>query len=843
MAALQQVLVIAQELPRWGSRRPTTYPEWVTLEVAHGGFATGRAKSAFLVEAEQLKERSEHAEVPEPRTNQSFLNEEGLQELAAMLDSGLYQIEFPENSAFLVLVHLLRQDRVQDARELMQELAPYIDEIRFYPSASATAPTFSPLKVGVINIRELKGILHSIQGACGKRGLTMSRHQDGCDFYQPIQAQALRILTDVLENGGALPSDCTEIKKEIEALATQYFIVNPIPSKVVVKVATKGVAQDPHPVSKHIRAHSTTRVLVEALCTMALGNQLSEEELKTVTDRVRTVAAKNGVVGTPRYETYRARVELSSAVSNNGAEVGMAAAKILNSEKQADQSYLEESEVTALAEKVMAAVNKSSGNNNGYSTAIRAPRQYHGTSASQLPTRVQSAFSRAVSRTIEEHIEAGVINSAEMIADVVPVLFNAAASNKIEDPVLRRLYCDLAVAFSRRRSLLLLDLQSQVRLDELPFAKPMLAGLKSGSGNSAEVVATIDTIRIATRAWLDHFPHTMTPNRFVSAIKGVIRGLRGPTNQNSYAPAPSNTGIFAAISNMLGLSRTAAVAEAPAAPTPSTPEVEMPRLLEELAADIFMGSFSSNFPLSTLQAAKALRGTIYERYYNLSAIYAKLIAEMGRVAQTTTAAGPPSQLGSILLDCATDCQPLWGADNTGRYTVANGRIIEAVMVLSTHNLYQLYSWLGLEQAAPSEGGVNNLNAARATWKYIIGVFTNPPADTYYGYRMVAYAWRQLLFFLSMEEKRVVIEGDEESLATFRLTMENFVAEMQQLVGGASTLSDTRKELLTQKFIDALRMVAVEGQTNSIARIPRPANARGAPFGDVVLGYFNWRMFK
>ena len=26
-----------------GTRRPTAYPEWVTLEVAEGGFATGRA--------------------------------------------------------------------------------------------------------------------------------------------------------------------------------------------------------------------------------------------------------------------------------------------------------------------------------------------------------------------------------------------------------------------------------------------------------------------------------------------------------------------------------------------------------------------------------------------------------------------------------------------------------------------------------------------------------------------------------------------------------------------------------------------------------------------------------
>eukprot|EP00658_Telonema_sp_P-2_P043207 TRINITY_DN3114_c0_g1_i3.p1 TRINITY_DN3114_c0_g1~~TRINITY_DN3114_c0_g1_i3.p1 ORF type:complete len:400 (-),score=135.05 TRINITY_DN3114_c0_g1_i3:359-1558(-) len=398
-----------------------------------------------------------------------------------------------------------------------------------------------------------------------------------------------------------------------------------------------------------------------------------------------------------------------------------------------------------------------------------------------------------------------------MIADVVPMLSNAAASNKIEDPILRSLYCSLAVAFSRRRSLLLVDLSSQVRLDELPWAKQILCGLQAGSSSSSDVVATIDTIRIATRSWIDHFPHTMTPNRFVSSIKAVMRGLKG----------------------------TGSTAGQPDA-------IEMPKLLEELASDIFMGSFSSNFSLSTLQAARSLQGTLYERYYNIGPIYDDLIAQLGpHAARTDGGREGVTAMSGVLLEATTNCMPRWKVPvETGRgnYTVANGRTLEAVMVMSTHNLCQLYAWLGLGNASPSEGGVDNMAAVRKTWKHIVGLFESPPEDTYYGYRMVAYAWRQLLFFLSMEEKRLTHADDADSIAAFRATMAALCDEMQQTIGTAK-LTEVISERLSTKFVNVLRKVAAEGKVNTMDDIQKPDAEKGCSHGDVVLGYFSWSMFK
>ena len=799
-AAIKDLIVPKGPGPQW--KEDEIFPAWVTLRAPWKGEPLEPV--AYL--------NSPLTGAYHARTNQSYLTDAGLQELANLLDSGAYQIEYPENAVLMVVVHLLRLDRVQEARKILMTVTPYMNMLRFFPTATFYIPTFGPDRVGVINVGSLKKQL----SYCfyHPQSATQTHHRDGCDLYEPIQAEAIKLL--LASAGTALTAETdklllTQISDDLKAdmkwLITRYWVINPDASDLVQQSADIAAIRDPHPVGKHTRKNATTRMLIEAMCSVFIKTKfrgpvtLSMDNLSLVGNRIRTVIAKRGELGTPKHdEDYRARVELSSAVSGNNRTVAQAAISVLTDEHYGDSAYINEAEAPALAAKMLSATSKATPT----PVTIAAPRLYHGGSSTGLPTVVASGISRATARTIEEHIQAGIINSADGIASVIPALFTACASNKIEDPVFRNLYCHLSLALARRQNERFSKAVGYTCMGVLPWANLMRSDI---DGEASDVVATGDTIRIATRAWIDHFPHTMTPNRFVSSINRLVWAL----NKQGNTPAPT-------------LDTT-----------------ELPTmLLRDISNDsTFAGSFSSNFSLSTLQAARALQGTLYERYYDLGPIYADLIARLGpHAARTDGGREGVTAMSGILLDATTNCMPRWKVPAmTGRhnYTVANGRTLESVMVMSTHNLCQLYAWLGLGSASPSEGGVDNMAAARKTWKHIIGLFESPPEDTYYGYRMVAYAWRQLLFFLSMEEKRLTQADDADSIRAFRATMAALCDEMQQAIGTAK-LSESIAERLSTKFVAVLRKVAAKGKVNTMD------SKDGAAHGDVVLGHFGWPMF-
>jgi len=85
-------------LTKPGSRQPTKYPKWLTLEVAQGGFATGRLTAAL---------RSFD------KSSRLYLEPEGMRELLSMLETGAYDIQDPENAALLIVAWLMKKDKVR----------------------------------------------------------------------------------------------------------------------------------------------------------------------------------------------------------------------------------------------------------------------------------------------------------------------------------------------------------------------------------------------------------------------------------------------------------------------------------------------------------------------------------------------------------------------------------------------------------------------------------------------------------------------------------------------------------------------------------------------------------
>ncbi|MFE7508247.1 hypothetical protein [Promicromonospora sp. NPDC057488] len=118
-----------------GTRTPVRdLPAWVTLDVLHGGFASGSAAAGGPLSDD---EHTLARELDVPRTraalNAWHLTDEGRARLLALLDSGHYEIVHPENAALLVVAWLVHAGDTDTAVSVLEQMGPLMDRLRFYP--------------------------------------------------------------------------------------------------------------------------------------------------------------------------------------------------------------------------------------------------------------------------------------------------------------------------------------------------------------------------------------------------------------------------------------------------------------------------------------------------------------------------------------------------------------------------------------------------------------------------------------------------------------------------------------------------------------------------------------
>jgi hypothetical protein len=149
-----------------GSRTPVAdTPAWVTLEVAHGGFATGRYLAETpLDDDETALLRS----LPDPtpgttdreRINLWYLSDAGLEKLSAAIRSERYRVEVPEEAALLVVAWLLDEGHHELALDTVAELRPLMHRVRFSPRLQ-TQPRSSGALVRLQTVAEVAEPLHN----------------------------------------------------------------------------------------------------------------------------------------------------------------------------------------------------------------------------------------------------------------------------------------------------------------------------------------------------------------------------------------------------------------------------------------------------------------------------------------------------------------------------------------------------------------------------------------------------------------------------------------------------------------------------------------------------------
>ena len=153
--------------------------------------------------------------------------------------------------------------------------------------------------------------------------------------------------------------------------------------------------------------------------------------------------------------------------------------------------------------------------------------------------------------------------SAEVLAELVPPIAAATIAHAYPDERLATLMAATYEAFRRRRSLLLLNLEHQVTVDELPWVRAV-AGFRGGNDGARDAF-----VRLGELA-LDAFPATPLPNPLIAELDTLAREAK----------------------------------------------LDLP-FTEELAADIFMGRFSPKFKRAAQLAADLLEDTEYVTRFQL----------------------------------------------------------------------------------------------------------------------------------------------------------------------------------------------------------------------------------
>ena len=130
---------------RVGSRTPVRgVPVWATARVVAGGFATGDLEAGGPLLPHEEERLATFPVEARPRgraaLNASFLTDDGLEELSAVLEAGTYRVDVPEEGALLAVAWLARNGGGAAARRVLDEVGPWSDRLRFYPAPADGRP-------------------------------------------------------------------------------------------------------------------------------------------------------------------------------------------------------------------------------------------------------------------------------------------------------------------------------------------------------------------------------------------------------------------------------------------------------------------------------------------------------------------------------------------------------------------------------------------------------------------------------------------------------------------------------------------------------------------------------
>ena len=661
-----------------GSRTPVAdTPAWVTLEVAHGGFATGR----YLAEGELREHERALLDALPPklpgktereRLNGWWLGDAGQATLAKALHEGRLNVVLPEEGALPVVAWLLEHDHAEAALELVATLRPLMHRLRFYPELRAV-PRPSGAMVRVCTVGEASQALRSVRPQAQVQAMN-----EALRVWSPLYDRLVALWLGTVE--GEAPRLATDAAGSPTRSPNGQPVIEggwPCRRWPIDWAAQRGawLADYEQAVArhrlcgKHRDPRSNLARLRDALerCPDS-SRALTGVDVSRIRQALAGTAARHGALGSPQRQALRAEQAAIAARPSNVELAGLVARRL--DALPADGGLPGLEPVTALVRE-------------GESPVVPV--------GTEVPDHLVAKAMRALEAPIDELVERGVIGSAEVLAIVLPQITAQVAAAGLDDADLRALYQQIYAAFRRRRSLLLLNLEHQVRIDELPWVAALAPLRASSLGVEARARQTLEQVTLLA---LSSFPHTILPNPLVREMQALAKQAG------------------------LGLP-----------------------LVEEVAADIFMGTFTTKWSQAAQVAARELEGTLYARYYDLPTPAAAAAWD----AEVRSRWGKDTAEGFAML-CKRRARE--AGEGTGSWVAANGAIIEQSQILTAHNLAVLTHGLGLQGAlrglAPS--------LVDACLRFVVR--RQQQHAPRFKERLVmlkntAYAWRQALWFLSL----------------------------------------------------------------------------------------------
>jgi len=683
---------------RVGSRVPVReVPAWATLEVVTGGFGTGQllAGGPLLDHERQLLAQLRDVSDSDARRalNGYFVTDEGLANLQDRLRSRQFDITVPEEGALIVVAWLVQNGYFSECRSLLDELVPYFPQLRFYPIPTDR----SHQSGGRVFLQDVGKTIADLRNIKTKRAILAQK--EAIQTWIPLYDQAVRVFLETVV--GEPP----RLLRDTDG--------RPIPVHGGKFPVSGGWPCQKYPVDWAARARSVladynSRRCDQQLCGKPERAKDSFAQLRyylgrCVEDapslsgrevgRIRLILAryvsKRGEPDSPQCVRFR-----EQQARQAGGPIYQQIAELLTSRLEAHPTHEGIDDLTSATQPV------TTGESQRWAIGAGTP----------VPASVQRKVRRCLSGTIESLIEEGIVTSGETIARVIPRVISGLLASRITDPSLRYVYERIYQAFRRRRSLLLLNLESQIKIEELPW----IASIdRFRSDNASSRSLAKKALKEITSLTIRSFPQTIIPNKLLQEMRALAKEA----------------------------------------------DLDLP-LVDEVAADIFMGQFSPKFVQAAKRAADLLEGTLYETYYRID--YhgtVRQLPEVDRSQKLLARSQSPDALAEL-------CSSRASVSRTGWDPATNGMIIEQQQVLTSQNLAVLLKGLDLVEPLRAEAP----QLARRCFEWICRRH-QMKVDRWHarliGVKKIAYGWRQMVFFLALlppGEVKTFLEWAEEHLS-------------------------------------------------------------------------------
>jgi hypothetical protein len=674
----------------YGSRTPLEgVPTWVTLEVVTGGFATGRllAGGPLQPHEQQLLESLPQLHSGEERRalNAHFLTDEGLAKLQQLLRTGCYDIDVPEEGALLVVAWLVENGYGEQARSLLDEISSHFSDLRFYPIPLEEPRRFGS-RVHVQDVRQTIGDLNRI-----KPNTSVLAQKEAVEVWAPFLDRIVGLFSETVQEGWPCRTFPEGWAQRAFALEAEYTVLRKKHSLC----------------GKPVRARGHFAQLRQFLSQCARRPQsLTGREV----GRIRLILN--------RYLAKRGRPDSSQCIEKRRRQQADVSGPLFHTLGQIVVSRLQ---THVPNEGVDDIIGLTSSVSTEESTVANVPV------GSSIPDSIQRKVERCLNETVAVLVERGLITSGESLARVLPQMTSGLRAAGISDPVLRRLYSAIYRAFRRRRSLLLLNLEKQVQIEELPWIGAIDQFRQASLSGRELARQTLEEVIVLT---VTSFPHAILPNKLLQELRALAK----------------------------------------------TADLDIP-LVDEVAADIFMGEFSGKFVESAKRAAELLDGTLYATYYGIDF---DAVRRMPSLQEDTRRDwwGRSATSNHFAELCASRAGvPLGTWD-----PATNGMIIEQQQILTTQNLAALFSALDVSKAVREQLSDMALRCLRWIFRRL-QIETDNWHARLIGVKNAAYAWRQMLFFLALLPKPEVSSFLELATEEMNLQSEAFSQRFRPAIEG------------------------------------------------------------